>query len=190
MVRSWARPHRGAALALVVAVIALAGLGVYWFAPHKLFLSERVDEALPSPAITTPPGGSAPSLVVGTGAGDVNSPEPFVLASGGFMGLEHGTSGRAIVVELADGRRFLRLEDLETSNGPDLRVYLTDRPLSEDWFVWDDGDFVDLGPLKGNVGSSNYQIGADLDLSRFRTAVVWCRRFTVGFGVAPLRPGS
>jgi hypothetical protein len=106
------------------------------------------------------------------------------------MGLEHDASGRAIVVELADGRRFLRLEDLATSNGPDLRVYLTDRPLSDDLFVWDDGAFVDLGALKGNVGSSNYEIGADLDLSRFRTAVVWCRRFTVGFGVAPLHPGS
>jgi hypothetical protein len=91
-----------------------------------------------------------------------------------------------IVLELADGRRFLRLENLDTSNGPDLRVYLTDQPLSDDWHVWDDGVIVDLGALKGNVGSSNYEISAGMDLSRFRTAVVWCRRFEVGFGVAPL----
>jgi electron transfer DM13 len=40
--------------------------------------------------------------------------------------------------------------------------------------------------LKGNVGSSNYRIDPGVDLSRFETAVVWCRRFTVGFGVAAL----
>jgi hypothetical protein len=184
MVRSWVRTHRSSAAALVVGVIALGGVGVYWFAPHKLFLSERVDEAPPALAISSTVG--MPSMASGPDAGGAD--EPTMLASGGFIGLEHHASGRAIVVELADGRRFLRLEDLETSNGPDLRVYLTDQPLSEDWFVWDDGAFVDLGALKGNVGSSNYEIAADLDLSRFRTAVVWCRRFTVGFGVAPLHP--
>jgi hypothetical protein len=112
------------------------------------------------------------------------------LASGRFRSLEHGTSGRAELIELADGRRFLRLDDLDTSNGPDLRVYLTDQPLSDDWHVWDDGEVVDLGSLKGNVGSSNYLIPVGVDLPRFQTAVVWCRRFTVGFGVAPLDPES
>jgi hypothetical protein len=184
VLRSWIRDHRGATTLLAGVLIALVGLGVYWFAPQKLLVDERVDEPLPqapSPAADgsgTSSGGSEPP------AGHV------VLASGGFRSLEHGTSGRAVVVELDDGRRFLRLEDLETSNGPDLRVYLTDRPLSTDWFVWDDGEFVDLGPLKGNLGSSNYAIGARIDLSAFRTAVIWCRRFTVGFGVAPLQTGN
>jgi hypothetical protein len=40
--------------------------------------------------------------------------------------------------------------------------------------------------LKGNVGDSNYRIPEDVDLSGFRTAVIWCRRFTVGFAVAPI----
>ena len=26
------------------------------------------------------------------------------------------------------------------------------------------------------------------DIARFRSAVIWCRRFKVGFGVAPLQP--
>jgi hypothetical protein len=47
---------------------------------------------------------------------------------------------------------------------------------------------VDLGALKGNLGSSNYEIPSELDLEGFRTAVIWCRRFSVGFGVAPLEP--
>jgi hypothetical protein len=110
------------------------------------------------------------------------------LAEGPFSSLEHQTTGTALVVELEDGTRFLRLEGLETSNGPDLRVYLSDQPVSDDWFVYDDGAFVDLGGLKGNLGSSNYQIPSDVDLGDYRTAVIWCRRFSVGFGVAPLDP--
>jgi hypothetical protein len=36
------------------------------------------------------------------------------------------------------------------------------------------------------VGDSNYEIPGDLDITGFRTVVIWCRRFTVGFGVAPI----
>ena len=111
---------------------------------------------------------------------------PAILAQGGFRSLEHSTTGTAVVLQLEDGTLYLRLEDLETSNGPDLRVILTDQPLSDDWHVWDDGQVVDLGPLKGNIGSSNYEIPLSLDLGDLETAVIWCRRFSVGFAVAPL----
>jgi hypothetical protein len=49
-------------------------------------------------------------------------------------------------------------------------------------------DIVDLGKLKGNIGNQEYVIPADVDVSRFNTAVIWCRRFSVGFGEAPLAP--
>lgn len=188
----WARAHRGAAAAIVVGGLVVFALGVYWFAPQNLFLDERVDEALPgagaSPAAT---GGGATGATGAAGAEPTDDPEPelTVLARGDFSSLEHETTGEAQVIELADGTRYLRLEDLQTSNGPDLRVYLTDQPLSDDWRVWDDGRFVDLGGLRGNVGSSNYEIPDDVDPSEFQTAVIWCRRFTVGFGVAPVLQG-
>jgi hypothetical protein len=119
-------------------------------------------------------------------ADDAASSGSVTLAQGEFSSLEHTTTGAAVVLELEDGSRFLRLDDLDTSNGPDLRVYLSSVPAQDDWYVYDDGDFVDLGALRGNIGSSNYAIPADVDLSRFESAVVWCRRFSVGFGVAPL----
>ena len=56
--------------------------------------------------------------------------------------------------------------------------------------MYDDGEFVDLGGLKGNMGSSNYEIPDEVDLSKFKSAVVWCRRFSVGFAAAPLEPMS
>ena len=45
---------------------------------------------------------------------------------------------------------------------------------------------MELGELKGNVGSQNYAIPADLELQQFESAVIWCKRFSVPFGAAPL----
>jgi hypothetical protein len=185
--------HPGRTVVAAVVLVALGSAALYWFAPWNLFVDRRVDEALPG--VSAPVGGAQTSSDAGggdedpsAGAGDAVGGGPVTLASGAFAGLEHATSGTALIVELEDGTRFLRLADLETSNGPDLRVILTDRPPSEDWGVWDDGRYVDLGALKGNLGSSNYEIPSELDLEGFRTAVIWCRRFSVGFGVAPLEP--
>ena len=178
-----------------VTAIAAAGLAafvLYWFAPWNLFVDRRVDEAVPVAPSIVADDATTVDEDAGTAAGGANSDyvaersEPVTLASGEFRSLEHGTTGAAVVLEIEDGSRFLRLEGIETSNGPDLRVILTDQPVSDDWHVWDDGDYLDLGALKGNVGSSNYAIPDDLDLSGFETAVIWCRRFSVGFGVAAL----
>jgi len=183
--RGTIRRHPGRTAMIALALMVVGGFALYWFAPWNLFIDRRVDEALPGapeqvPAATGPAGGpAAPPAEQG-------SDGPMTLAQGSLASLEHATTGTALVIELEDGRRFLRLDGLETSSGPDLRVILTDQPLSGDWDVWDDGELVDLGPLKGNIGSSNYEIPPSVDLGDFETAVIWCRRFSVGFGVAPL----
>lgn len=45
---------------------------------------------------------------------------------------------------------------------------------------------VELGKLKGNLGNQNYTVPAGTDLSQFRSAVLWCQRFSVAFGAADL----
>ncbi len=180
--RRWARAHPGGTAAVSILGLVLIGLGIYWFAPQRLFLDREVAEELPGTSARRDPS---------TDGGSMDQPPETVdrvqeLSAGTFRSLEHGTTGAARVVEIEDGSRFVRLEDLATSDGPDLRVFLTDQPVSEEWRVWDDGRYVDLGALKGNVGDSNYRIPRDLDLEGFRTVVIWCRRFTVGFGVAPI----
>jgi hypothetical protein len=50
-------------------------------------------------------------------------------------------------------------------------------------------DFIDLGVIKGNIGDQNYNIGPGVDLSKYRTVSVWCKRVSVNFGAAPLTPG-
>ena len=68
-------------------------------------------------------------------------------------------------------------------------MWLTDAPVIEGtdgWRVFDDGAWVDLGALKGNVGSQNYAIPADVDLAQLTSVSIWCDRFDVSFGAAEL----
>lgn len=147
---------------LVGGGVVLAALIVFvlvWFEPQALFIDEKVDEAADASAQT--------------------------IAAGSFVSQEHSTSGQASVVSLPGGGRALRFDDLDTSNGPDLRVYLSAAQADADWGAFDD-DFVELGRLKGNKGDQNYEIPAGLDLAKYGRAVIWCKRFSVPFGVAAL----
>lgn len=176
------RHPRAVAIAAVLGLGALV-FGLLWFEPQKLFVEDRVSEVLPgAPAVGM--GGTQE----GPDPGGQGGSQRQILAEGDFVGLEHETVGRALIVETADGRQYLRFEGFETSNGPDLVVYLSAKAPSgpDDWYGYD-RDFVDLGVLKGNVGSQNYLVPKGVDLDRYSTAVVWCRRFTVGFAAAELR---
>ena len=144
-------------------------------------LNKTVNE--PGPGVTRTRRGSESHR----GGWPVPPPGPQVLRSGSFRSLEHATTGPAIVLRRPAGRLILRLEHLTTSNGPDLRVYLSRVPASSDLHAYRTG-FIDLGALKGNRGNQNYDIPAGTDLSAFKSAVIWCHRFVVGFGVAPLSP--
>jgi electron transfer DM13 len=150
---------------------AFVAFVLVFFQPQKIFLTQRVDEAPPS---------------VSDSPTSEHTGGTTTLVSGSFHGLEHDTSGRALILELPDGSRFLRFESFRTLNGPDLHVYLSPEPSGDDLHAYGRPGFIDLGKLKGNVGDQNYELAEGLDLSRFRSAVVWCKRFAVGFGVAPL----
>lgn len=175
-------PARTATVLAMGAAVAVAGF--LWFRPDRLITDREVDEALPGAAAQPAEmeQGAAPGQEGSGGRQTLTS-----VAAGRFISLEHETRGTALVVETAGGRRFLRFEGFETSDGPDLLVYLsTKEPAgSDDWYGYD-GDFVDLGALKGNVGDQNYEIPGNVNLDRYSTAVVWCRRFEVGFAAATL----
>jgi len=98
----------------------------------------------------------------------------FVDAGDGF----HKAAGVAKVINLADGRTFLRLENLKATNGPDLYVYLSTGK--------DASDIVNLGRLKGNIGNQNYEIPTGADLAKYNTVLIWCKAFSTLFGSAKL----
>jgi hypothetical protein len=98
----------------------------------------------------------------------------FVDAGDGF----HKAEGVAKIINLADGRTFLRLENLKATNGPDLYVYLSTGK--------DASDIVNLGRLKGNIGNQNYEIASGTDLTKYNTVLIWCKAFSTLFGSAKL----
>jgi electron transfer DM13 len=108
-----------------------------------------------------------------------------VLGSGGFRSLEHETTGTAQLVRLPAGGHVLQFADLSTSDGPDLHVYLSTRPATAEEAAFGTG-FTSLGELKGNRGDQVYAVPATVDLTTVRSVVIWCKRFSTGFGVAGL----
>lgn len=173
------RPSRRTVVPALVVLVAAAGFVLYLFQPWKAFTDTTVNEALPAP--------SAPNAGAESDGAPVKDTGPKDLAEGSFVSHEHGTSGTARTVRLTGGGQVLRLEDLTTSAGPDVRVYLSTRDADAVKAGLGDGA-VELGKLKGNLGNQNYTVPAATDLSAFRSAVIWCERFSVSFGAADLAP--
>jgi hypothetical protein len=163
-------------------LVAAAIFVLVYFQPQKLFVNQTVHEAAPSlRSASGPVGQGAPSAP----ASALSDQQPSVLSKGSFRSYEHSSQGTAAVIQLSDGERFARFENFRTSNGPDLRVYLSTTPSSGPG-----GDFanhyVELGHLKGNIGDQNYMIPAQVSLQRYASIVVWCKRFSVPFAAAPI----
>ena len=112
------------------------------------------------------------------------------LASGQFHSGAHETKGTATVFQLADGKKTLRLTDFATSNGPDVHVYLVASDDAKDNDTVTKAGFIDVGTLKGNIGDQNYDLPANADLTKYRAVTIWCKRFSVNFGTAPLMTDS
>jgi hypothetical protein len=117
---------------------------------------------------------------------------PVALVSGAFIaGSTPGdtAAGKATIYRLEDGKPLLRLEDFSTTNGPDLFVVLSSSANPEQDGIKNTA-YLQLDALKGNVGNQNYELPADVDLSQYKSVVIWCRAFNVVFGYAPLQNAS
>ncbi|MDH3678379.1 MAG: DM13 domain-containing protein [Acidimicrobiia bacterium] len=171
----------GAAGGLVVAFLAWLAFG--FFGIQSAFIDDEVDEAGPVFASSEQSDEFEAAMEEAAAAAPTEANdetmegEIVTQLSGSFSGVSRYTvTGDALVLNDGTEQRFLRFENFESNNGPDLNVYLRA----------ENGDFVDLGDLKGNIGNQNYEIPPDVDLSVFSTAEIWCVRFGVLFGEAPL----
>jgi hypothetical protein len=153
---------------VAIPIAAIAVLAAWYeFRPERLVVNQRVGEAMPGPQ-------------------GASSAQP--LESGAFYGILHPTQGTATIYRMGDGTRILRLTSFSTSNGPDVHVYMVAADDAKDIATVQRAGFVDLGVIKGNIGDQNYQLAGDLDLSKYRAVSIWCKRFSVNFGAAALRP--
>ncbi len=134
-----------------------------------------------APATTTP--ATTPATTpVAEASEPAAAPEVVTEFAGAFESDAHPTAGTASVLGNGTGQRFLRFENFETDNGPDLNVYLVNSSTG------DVSDYIDLGDLTGNIGDQNYEIPEGVDLTVYDEVVIWCVRFGVGFGDARLMP--
>jgi hypothetical protein len=153
---------------LVIPIIAVAAFAAWYaFRPERLVVNQRVDESMPA---------------------SQGSSSPQTLLSGQFYSILHPTAGTATVYQMGDGTRVLRFTNFTTSNGPDVHVYMVAADDAKDIATVQQAGFIDLGVIKGNVGDQNYTLGGDLDLAKYRAVSIWCKRFSVNFGAAALRP--
>jgi len=178
---------------VAVALAFTAGAGLYWFQPWKLVTDRAVNETLT--AVQAPPSAAArpeaPKSARPEAPKSAQPSGPAVVRQGEFVSHEHDTSGLARLIRKADGSYVLELAGLDTSNGPDLRVWLSDQPVragAAGWRVFDDGKWLELGRLKGNRGDQTYAIPAGTNLDQLDSVAIWCKRFSVSFGAASLTP--
>jgi hypothetical protein len=141
-----------------VAVIVLVAAGLWAFQPWKLFTSSTVHEKLADGAAQ----------------------------KGAFRSLAHPTSGQAEVVRNAGGSYAVQLRDFSTSDGPAVHVWLTDQAQDAGDAKFNGPGHLDLGALKATNGDEVYAVPAGTDIARYKSVLVWCDRFSVGFGVAAL----
>ncbi len=146
---------------VIVAVVIL--LPIAWYLASPLFIDKIVNEEMPQEIEQDQEGTS----------------ETTTLYSGAFSGADsfHQVEGQAHVIT-ANGREYLRFEDFQSTNGPDLKVY-----LSKDL---DAKEYISLGDLKGNIGNQNYELQEEIDFEEYKYALIWCERFRVLFGKAEL----
>jgi len=182
---------------LLIAASAAVAVAAWLFQPWQLLVDTTVSDpppsalAAPVPARTPTPSLTPPSRPAAPQTADPpRTPvKATVVRQGRLISHEHETSGSVKIIEQPDGSRVLRIEDLQTTSGPDLRVWLTAAPVvagRAGWFVFDDHPHHELGKLKGNRGNQNYAIPPEADLTELENAVIWCRRFHVSFGAAEL----
>lgn len=192
---------------ILIALGSVIGLLVAYYLLSPLFIDRVVEEQLPTaeqPAAGEP--ASAPeqaplspqataSMQAAMNEPDTLMEEPMppgdlaqtqILARGEFYDLAHEGTGTATVYQLQDGSRVLRFEDFEVLNGPNLHVWLVPQDPVPDTVGVELQGYLDLGALKGNIGSQNYPLPPDLVLEEYASVVIWCVPFRVAFNAAPL----
>jgi len=154
----------------IAAGLVVAAVAWYAFRPELLFVNKSVSESFPASVAGNSTDAAANQMQVATGQ---------------FKGYAHETQGNAGIYEV-NCARVLRLTNFKTSNGPDVHVYLVAAPDVKDEATVKNAGFIDLGSMKGNMGDQNYDIPDTADLKRYQAVSIWCARFNVNFGSAPL----
>jgi hypothetical protein len=99
-----------------------------------------------------------------------------LLREGTWMGSgSYSVTGVAQIYD-NNGKKVLLINNFLSSNGPDLKVYLST--------TTGNASFVNLGNLKSTNGKQTYAIPDGTDLDQFKFVLIWCQQFSALFGKA------
>jgi Electron transfer DM13 len=123
----------------------------------------------------------------------VNNPpasEPVILSSGSLSEITsgHPTSGTAKLIKLVDGTFIVRLENLQTVGGPDVRIWASEGTNLANSGTVGASAYTDLGRIKSTNGNQNYDLKLSAEqIGKIKSVVIWCQSFSVAFGGATLK---
>lgn len=182
------RNHKIIATIAAVSMIAAGG-----YALEKYFIPEesiQKDESLPgqdTDAQETDQTGQESDS-----ASQETQDNMEVLKQGEFTGKAgHDVSGTVKIIDI-DGEKYLRFENYEQTQGPDVFLYLTEStdPDSSEEISKGVKIRIDGGPDGGEItkeGNFNQKIPEDVNVDQYSGVGVWCDAFSVPFGAAELQ---
>lgn len=152
-------------------LVSVFGAAFLWWTISPLFIDKTINDSLPPRVDTT--GGNAADISPGA------TPAQYIEGPFTIIGTPTHPAGGSIRLFLGTGRDYVRYENYQGTNGPDLRIYLAkDLEATE---------FVDLGEAKGNQGNINYAVPNDVDIDEYKYVLTWCRAFGVLFDYAEIQ---
>ena len=114
----------------------------------------------------------------------VNNPVDTAMAMNRFSGTfgngPYGTVIGSAKIYLQNNNQYiLALENFNSSNGPDLHVYISKevQPVN----------YIDLGRLQSVSGNQQYPIAGNINFSEYKYALIHCRQYNHLFGSAELK---
>lgn len=182
---------------VIGAVALIIAAPLVWFLASPLFINKVVEEEFPVQIPNTEELAQVSEEKKAMEVADATIAEPMpetasesglvLVGQGQFKDADsfHKGSGQAAIYQLADGSHVLRFEAFSVTNGPDLHVLLSSHPAPTSSEEVMQG-YLDLGSLKGNIGSQNYTLPAGTDISQFKSVVIYCQPFQVVFATALL----
>jgi len=98
--------------------------------------------------------------------------------SGNFQGYGSQTVSGQAKIYLTNNQYMLKLENFSTSNGPDLKVYLSKASSPS--------GFISLGDIKSTNGNQVYEIPGTPDFTQYRYVLIHCEKYNHLYGSAEL----
>ena len=137
--------------------------------PWHLVISQQIDSPLVEPPL---PGMTAPGA--------------SAISSGTFYNIDKTATGKVTVYRQADGSYAVRLDDFFVSPTSDLELRFSalEAPHGSQEVENASSDLVAV--MDVTAGSLNYTVPSNLDPTKYRSVVIWCRPISSAYGAATL----